>query len=85
MRLRVEKVLRLLIVILLLVLLFALLKRLFSGRLFPGKGPGAGESRIAKMVQCDYCQLYIPQGNALQHAGRYYCCAEHKNKTADKK
>jgi len=73
-----ENVLRLLIIILVLVLLFVLLKRLFSG-----KTPGAGETRIAKMVQCDYCRLYIPHSTAIKHAEHFYCCDEHKESATD--
>ena len=73
-----KKVLRLLIIIALLVLLFALLKRFF-----PGEKPEGDENRIAKMVQCDYCRLYIPHTSAIKHAARYYCCVEHKESAAD--
>ena len=69
--------LRLLIILTLLVLLFALLKRFFSGN-----KPGTDENRIAKMVQCEHCQLYIPVTSAIQHATRYYCCEEHKEAAA---
>ena len=65
--------LRLLIIILLLVLLFALIKRFL-----PGKPPPQDEPRIAKIVRCDYCQIYIPHTSAIKHAERYYCCDEHK-------
>ena len=65
--------LRLLIIILLVVLLFALIKRFL-----PGKLPEPDEPRIAKMVRCDYCQIYIPHTSAIKHAGRYYCCKEHR-------
>lgn len=65
--------LRLLIIILLLVLLFVLIKRFL-----PEKPSGQDEPRIAKMVRCDYCQLYIPHTSAIKHADRYYCCDEHK-------
>ncbi|MYH70079.1 MAG: hypothetical protein F4147_08275 [Gammaproteobacteria bacterium] len=65
--------LRLLIIALLLVLLLALVKRFF-----PGKPPGPDEPRIAKMVRCDYCQIYIPHTSAIKHADRYYCCDEHR-------
>ena len=64
---------RLLIIILSLVLLIALLKRFFSKQLSE-----RDEKHIAKMVQCDYCQTYIPRSSAIKHAARYYCCDEHK-------
>ncbi|MCY4154233.1 MAG: PP0621 family protein [Gammaproteobacteria bacterium] len=71
--------LRLLIIILSLVLLVALLTRLFSKKL-----PRQDEKHIAKMVQCDYCQTYVPHNSAVKHAARYYCCEEHKGASKSK-
>ena len=30
-----------------------------------------------KMVRCKVCQLHIPENEALQNAGDYYCSQEH--------
>lgn len=30
-----------------------------------------------KMVRCKLCQLHIPENEALQKAGEYYCSQEH--------
>jgi uncharacterized protein len=30
------------------------------------------------MVRCARCGLHVPEREALQHAGRYYCSAQHK-------
>ena len=76
-----EKVLRLLIIITLLVLLFTLLKRFFTEKNRSLDKTRA--NRVAKMVQCDYCKLYLPDTSAIKHASRYYCCAEHVNSEAD--
>ena len=70
--------LRLLIITLCLLLLLALLKRLFSKKL-----PERDEKHIAKMVQCDHCQIYIPHTTAIRHAKRYYCCEEHKESASN--
>ena len=70
--------LRLLIIILLLVLLFVL-----SKRFLPEKPSEQDEPRIAKMVRCDYCQLYIPHTSAIKHTDRYYCCDEHRKSASD--
>ncbi len=72
-----EKMLRLLFIILLLVLLLALVRRFLPGK--PDTPDEPDEPRIAKMVRCDYCRIYIPQTSAIKHAERYYCCDEHKS------
>ena len=30
------------------------------------------------MVRCARCGLHVPEREALQHAGRYYCSAQHQ-------
>jgi AmpD protein len=32
-----------------------------------------------KMVSCSYCDLHLPEGDAIGHDGRYYCCANHRD------
>jgi uncharacterized protein len=34
------------------------------------------------MVRCAQCGLHIPQGEALEREGHYYCCAEHRDHDA---
>ena len=29
------------------------------------------------MVRCSHCGTHLPQPEALQRKGRYYCCKEH--------
>ena len=31
----------------------------------------------ANMVRCEICQLHVPENEALQHNGRYYCSQKH--------
>jgi len=33
-----------------------------------------------KMVQCDFCQLHVPEDEALQRDGKFYCSQEHLEK-----
>ncbi|HFD33088.1 MAG TPA: hypothetical protein ENJ28_10350 [Gammaproteobacteria bacterium] len=33
-----------------------------------------------KMVRCEVCQLHIPEGEALQKNGHFYCSQEHLEK-----
>ena len=37
--------------------------------------PQAAPERI---VNCDYCGLYLPQSEAIAEAGKFFCCAEHR-------
>lgn len=30
-----------------------------------------------KMVRCKVCQLHIPENEALQHSGEYFCSQKH--------
>ena len=36
-----------------------------------------------KMVRCKVCQLHIPENEALQSAGEFYCSQEHLDKKSD--
>ena len=35
---------------------------------------------IENMVSCALCNLHIPQDEAVQAQGKYYCCAEHRKR-----
>ena len=37
-----------------------------------------------QMVSCSYCDLHLPQNDALAQDGRYYCCAEHRDSISQK-
>lgn len=37
-----------------------------------------------RMVSCSYCDLHLPQDDALAHDGRYYCGAEHRDSLSQK-
>ena len=36
-----------------------------------------------KMVQCDVCQLHVPEDEALQKDGKFFCSQEHLNHKQD--
>ncbi len=36
-----------------------------------------------KMVQCDVCQLHVPEDEALQKDGKFFCSQEHLNLKQD--
>ncbi|NOZ36930.1 MAG: hypothetical protein GXP11_02465 [Gammaproteobacteria bacterium] len=36
--------------------------------------------KIETMVSCAYCGLHVPQNEALQAQGKYYCSSEHQKR-----
>jgi uncharacterized protein len=54
--------------------LFILLRRLIARR---GKGQSSGGVAPVNMVSCARCGIHVPQPEALQKDGRFYCCREH--------
>jgi len=38
---------------------------------------------VAHMVQCAHCGVYIPESEALSHAGRFYCSQTHLENDRD--
>lgn len=39
-------------------------------------------AHIETMVSCAYCDLHVPQNEALQAQGKYYCSDEHRKRAA---
>ncbi len=37
-------------------------------------------AHIETMVSCAYCGLHVPQNEALQAQGKYYCSGEHRKR-----
>ena len=35
-------------------------------------------SKSSKMVACEYCELYIPEDDAVVTELKYFCCREHR-------
>ena len=35
-------------------------------------------SKPKRMVSCSYCDLHLPEDDAMAWDGRYYCCADHR-------
>jgi uncharacterized protein len=33
---------------------------------------------VQNMVRCARCGLHVPEREAIQHGGRYYCSAQHQ-------
>jgi len=49
---------------------------------FRRKDPASGAPQAApeQMVNCDYCGLYLPQGEAIAESNRFFCCNEHRRR-----
>ena len=43
-----------------------------------GRPRAAGESAQTALVNCAHCDVHIPRGEALEHAGMLYCSDEHR-------
>ena len=41
------------------------------------------QEKTKKMVQCEICQLHIPENEALQRDGRFFCSQEHLDAKKD--
>jgi uncharacterized protein len=64
---------RTLVIIIVLVLIAIIAKRLW---LKPPAATGRREKN-ERMVQCANCGIYIPEREALQRAGQYFCSQAH--------
>jgi uncharacterized protein len=64
---------RTLVIIIVLALVIMIARRLLAKPQAPVKRKSPGEH----MVQCASCGIYIPEQEALQRAGRYYCSQAH--------
>lgn len=42
----------------------------------PPAGPRDGTQ--AALVSCAHCDVHLPRGEALEHAGNFYCSEEHR-------
>ena len=63
-----------LLLILIVVVVWRLAKG-FRNKDADGRGSAPAPER---MVSCEHCGLYLPQGEAVGEGGRYFCCAEHR-------
>jgi uncharacterized protein len=54
--------------------LYILLRRLLAGR---RKGRSSADAAPVNMVSCAHCGIHVPQPEALEKNGHFYCCREH--------
>jgi uncharacterized protein len=64
---------RTLVIIIVVALIVMIAKRLLQKPHTPARRVQKNEH----MVQCTHCGIYIPEQEALQRAGRYYCSQTH--------
>lgn len=64
---------RTLVIIIILVLIVIIAKRLW----LKPQTPVRRRQKNERMVQCANCGIYIPEQEALQRAGQYYCSQAH--------
>ena len=65
---------RTLVIIIVLVLIVIIAKRLLQKPPTPAR---RSQKKNERMVQCASCGIYIPEQEALQRAGHYYCSQKH--------
>jgi len=67
---------RTLVIIIVLVLIVIIAKRLLQ----KSQTPARRSQKNEHMVQCANCGIYVPEQEALQRSGRYYCSQAHLDK-----
>lgn len=65
---------RLLTIVILVWLGYLLYKRFIASS---NKNKTRHKDTVEKTVRCAYCQLHIPEREAISRAGRYYCSQQH--------
>lgn len=71
-----------LIRIIVIALIIYLLLQIFK-RWAANKKSASSHSEETKMVRCKVCQLHIPENEAIQQAGDFYCSQEHLEEKQD--
>jgi len=67
---------RTLVIIIVLALIVIIAKRLLQ----KPQTPARRNQKNGHMVQCANCGIYVPEQEALQRSGRYYCSQAHLDK-----
>jgi hypothetical protein len=66
---------RMLLIFLALAVIVMIAKRLW----LQPRGSADKRKRLSgQMVQCAQCSMYVPEQEALQHMGQWYCSQEHR-------
>lgn len=67
---------RIAVIALIIYLLLQIFKRFLANK----KAKTPTEEKEQVMVACKICKLHIPENEALQRDGQFYCSKEHLNK-----
>ena len=67
--------LRVAIIVIIALLVYRLLKRWLATLPRESK---KNPDKIGRMVRCHYCELHIPEAEAIQDHGDWYCSDEHR-------
>lgn len=67
---------RILLLFLAVITIFWLVKRLFLN----SPKSTSSNTNSESLVECDTCKTHIPQSDAIEKDGKYFCCNEHVNK-----
>jgi len=43
-----------------------------------GRASAERQGPQAALVRCAHCDVHLPRGEALEHAGHFYCSEEHR-------
>ncbi len=68
---------RLILLAVVLWVLFSAMRRFSRQRRHVGKKTAPRDP--VNMVICKICGIHLPQHDAIQHDGNYYCCIEHSD------
>jgi uncharacterized protein len=47
------------------------------------KPAARNDEKIDTMVRCQYCEVHVPQNEAIKKKGHWYCSEEHASKNTD--
>lgn len=71
---------RLIVIALIIYLVFQIFKRWAANKNIQSPGK---QIQQEKMVRCEVCQLYIPEKEALQRDGKFFCSQKHLGEKQD--
>lgn len=74
--------LRNLIIIAAIIIVFMILRKRFAGSGKPDKISGTSAS--TQMVQCQSCDTYVPENEAVREGKHFFCCQQHLRDWSDK-
>ncbi len=69
---------RVAIIVILALLLYRFVKRwLNTLEQNKQKNAPSTKGKVENMVRCEFCEVHLPQNEAIRHNGRWYCSEQH--------